>query len=73
MKTTKVQDKKKLISIPNKGYLQSAMDKLGMSDCKGSVSPKLDKANVEGDNEELDEDPDGTLQVISAHSVVSQQ
>ena len=26
-----------------------------MSDCKGSVSPKLDKANMEGDDEELDE------------------
>ena len=56
VKTTKVRDKKKLTSIPNKRYLQSAMDKLGMSDCKESVSPKLDKANMEGDNEELDED-----------------
>ena len=27
-----------------------------MSDCKGSVSPKLDKASMDGDSEELDED-----------------
>ena len=56
LKTTKVRDERKLMSIPNKRYLQSAMDKLGMSDCNGSVSPKLDKANMEGDDEELDED-----------------
>ena len=56
VKTTKVRDKKKLTSIPNKRYLQSAMDELVMSDCKGSVSPKLDKAKMEGDNEELDEE-----------------
>ena len=56
LKTMKVRDERKLMSIPNKRYLQSAMDKLGMSSCKGSVSPKLDKANMEGDDEELDED-----------------
>ena len=56
LKTTKVRDEKKLTSIPNKRYLQSAMDKLGMSDCTKSVSPNLDKANMEGDSEELDED-----------------
>ena len=56
LKTTKVRDERKLMSIPNKRYLQSALDKLGMSNCKGSVSPKLDKANLEGDDEELDED-----------------
>ena len=55
LKITKVRDERKLMSIPNKRYLQSAMDKLGMSNCKGSVSPKLDKANMEGDDEELDE------------------
>ena len=27
-----------------------------MSDCKESVSPKLDEASMEGDSEELDED-----------------
>ena len=52
----KVRDEKKLTSLPNKRYLLSAMDKLGMGDCKGSVSPKLDKASMEGDSEELDED-----------------
>ena len=56
LKTTKVRDKRKLMSIPNKRYLQSSMDKLGKSDFNGSVSPKLDKANMEGDDEELDED-----------------
>ena len=56
LKTMKVRDERKLMSIPNKRYLQSAMDKLGISNCKGSVSPKLDKANREGDDEELDED-----------------
>ena len=54
--TTKVRDERKLTSIPNKNYLQSAMDKLGMGDCKGSVSQNLDKATKEGDGEELDED-----------------
>ena len=39
LKTTKVRDERKLMSIPNKRYLQSALDKLGMSNCKGSVSP----------------------------------
>ena len=56
LKTTNVLDKRKFTSIPNKRYLQSAMDKLGMSDCKGSVSPKLDEATMEGDSEERDED-----------------
>ena len=27
-----------------------------MGDCKGSVSPKLDKAFIDGDNEEIDEE-----------------
>ena len=27
-----------------------------MIDCKGSVSPKLDKASMDGDNEEIDEE-----------------
>ena len=32
------------------------MTKMGMSDCKGSVSPKLDKASMDGDDEEIDEE-----------------
>ena len=56
LKTMKVRDEKKLTSIPNQKYLQSAMTNVGMSDCKGSVSPKLDKASMDGDNEEIDEE-----------------
>ena len=56
LKTMKVRDERKLTSIPNKKYLQSALNKLEMGDCKGSVSPKLDKACIDGDNEELDEE-----------------
>ena len=52
----KVRDGKKLTSIPNKKHLQSALKKLEMSVCKGSVSPKLDKSCIEGDNEELSEE-----------------
>ena len=52
----KVRDEKKLTSIPNKKYLQSTMTKMGISDCKGSVSPKLDKVSMGGDNEEIDEE-----------------
>ena len=52
----KVRDEKKLTSIPNKKYLQSALNKLEMGNCKGSVSPKLDKASMDGDNEEIDEE-----------------
>ena len=55
-KNVKVRDGKKLTSIPNKKHLQSALKKLEMSDCKGSVSPKLDKSCIEGDNEELSEE-----------------
>ena len=55
LKTMKVRDEKKLTSIPNKKYLQSALNKLEMCDFKGSVSPKLDKACIDGDSEELDE------------------
>ena len=73
LKTMKVREKRKLTSISNKRYLQSAMDMLGMSDCKWIGSPKLDKANMEGRQREARRGPDGTLQVISAHSVVSQQ
>ena len=54
LKTMKVRDEKKLRSIPNKKYLQSALNKLEMGDSKGSVSPKLDKACIDGDSEELD-------------------
>ena len=55
LKNVKVRDEKKLTSIPNKKYLQSALNKLEMGDCKGSVSPKLDKACIDGDSKELDE------------------
>ena len=48
LKTMKVRDEKKLTSIPNKKYLQSALNRLGMVDCKESVSPKLDKASMPG-------------------------
>ena len=53
LKTMKVRDERKLTSIPNKKYLQSALNKLEMGDCKGSVSPKMDKACIDGDSEEL--------------------
>ena len=52
----KVRDGKKLTSIPNQKHLQSARKQLEMSDCKGSVSSKLDKSCIEGDNEELSEE-----------------
>ena len=52
----RVRDGKKLTSIPNKKHFQSALKKLEMSGCKGSVSPKLDKACIDGDNEELSEE-----------------
>ena len=52
----KVRDGKKLTSMPNKKYLQSASKKLEMSDWKESVSPKLDKTCIDGDNEELSEE-----------------
>ena len=41
LKTEKVRDGKKLTSIPNKKHFQSALKKLEMIDCKGSVSPKI--------------------------------
>ena len=56
LKTMKVRDERKLTSIPNKKYLQSALNKLEMGDCTESVSPKLDKACIDGDSEELDVD-----------------
>ena len=56
LKTMKVRDDKKLTSIPSKKYLHSAMTKMEMSDCKGSVSPKLDKASTDGDNEEIEQE-----------------
>ena len=56
LKTMKVRDERKLMSIPNKKRLQSALNELGMGDCKGSVSPKLDKAFIDGDNEQIDEE-----------------
>ena len=55
LKTMKVRDEKKLTSIPNKKYPQSALNKLEMADCKASVSQKLDKACIDGDSEDLDE------------------
>ena len=56
LKIVKVCDGKILTSIPNKKHFQSAGKKLDMSDCKGSVSPKLDKACIDGDKEELSEE-----------------
>ena len=73
LKTAKVRDGKKLTSIPSKKHLQSALKKMEMSECKGSVSPKLDKACIDGDSEELSEeqtsqgsDPQCLLCCISA-------
>ena len=45
-----------MTSIPNKKHFQSALKKLEMGECKGSVSPKLDKACIDGDSEELEEE-----------------
>ena len=56
LKTVKVRDERKLKSIPNKKPLQSALKKLEMGESKGSVSPKLDKACIDGDSEELNEE-----------------
>ena len=56
LKTVKVRDGKKLTSIPKKKHLQSASKKLEMSDCKRSVSPRLDKSCTERNNEELSEE-----------------
>ena len=56
LKTVKVRDEKEKTSIPNKKHFQSALKKLEMSDCKGGVSPKLDKVYIDGDNEELSEE-----------------
>ena len=53
LKIVKVRDGKKLT---NKKHFQSALKKLEMSDCKGSVSPKLDKVYIDDDNEELSEE-----------------
>ena len=61
LKTMEVRDEKKLTSIPNKKYLQSALNKLEMGDGKGNVSPKLDKACIDRDNEELSEDQTSTF------------
>ena len=56
LKSLKVRDERKLTSIPNKKHLQSAFQKLDMGECKESVSPKLDKAYINDDSEELDEE-----------------
>ena len=52
----KVREGKKLTSVPNKKHLQSVLKKLEMDECKGSVSPKLDKTCIDVDNEELSEE-----------------
>ena len=62
----KVRDEKKLTSIPNKKHLQPALNKLGMSDCKGSLSPKLD-------SEELDEKQTARFRSSVLLSVLPQQ
>ena len=36
-----------------------------MSECKGSVSPKLDKACIDGDSEELSEEQTSNLLYLS--------
>ena len=51
-----MRDGKKLTSIPNKKHFQSELKKLEMSECKESVSPKLDKACIDGDNEKFSEE-----------------
>ena len=56
LKIMKVRDDQKQTNIPNKMPLQSAMLKMGMSECKGNFSPKLDKPSMEDDNEEMDEE-----------------
>ena len=56
LKTMKVRDEKKLTSIPNKKYLKSTIIEMGIGDCKESVSPKLDKASMDGNNKETDEE-----------------
>ena len=53
LKTLKVRDERKLTSIPNKKHIQSALKKLEMGECKESVSPKLDKACIDGDSGNL--------------------
>ena len=52
----KVRDERKLTSIPNKKHLQSALKELEIGGCRGSVSPKLDKACIDGVSEELSEE-----------------
>ena len=71
--TVGVLDGKKLTSFPNKKHLQSALKKLEVGECKGSVSPKLDKACIGGDNEKLSEEQTSRFRSSSAYSVVSQQ
>ena len=51
LKAVKMRDGKRLTSVPNKKHLQSALKKLEMSECKGSVSPTLNKACIDGDGE----------------------
>ena len=52
LKTVKVRDG----ASRTRNISSQALKKLEMCDCKGSVSPKLDKACIEGDNEELSEE-----------------
>ena len=71
LKTTKVRDEKKL-SIPNKRYLQSAMGKLGMSDCTGAPRRSWTR-QVWRRQRGARRGSDGAFQVFSAHAAVSQQ
>ena len=76
LKTMKVCHDKKMTSIPNKEvYLQSAMTKMGMSDCKGVFHRSFDKACIDSDNEEMDEEQTAKfkIQILNAQFVVSQQ
>ena len=72
LKTVKVRDGKKLTSVPNKKHFQSALKKFEMSECKGSVSPKLDKACIDGDSEELSKEQTSRFR-SSVLTVASQQ
>lgn len=44
-----------VVAIPETMYLESVLERYGMMKCKWSSSPKLDKAEVPGDGELLDE------------------
>ena len=53
LKTVKVRYGKRLTSGPEQEASPVSVEKLEMSECKGSVSPKLDKACIDGDGKEV--------------------